>query len=70
MKLRFLQVFGMARPIKHGEKKAKKTVYVTDDSWEILDVIADEFMLSRSELIEMIGQRRLKVSRNEINQAA
>ncbi|MBW4597550.1 MAG: hypothetical protein KME46_32795 [Brasilonema angustatum HA4187-MV1] len=59
----------MARPIKHGEKKAKKTVYVTDDSWEVLDKIADEFMLSRSELIEMIGQRRLKVSREETQAA-
>lgn len=58
----------MARPIKHGEKKAKKTVYVTDDSWEVLDKIANDFMLSRSELIEMIGQGRLVVSRS--NQAA
>lgn len=60
----------MARPIKHGEKKAKKTVYVTDDSWEVLDKIANEFMLSRSELFEMIGQGRLKVSRNDQIQTA
>ena len=55
----------MARPVRHDQKKGKKTVYVTDDSWIVLDTIADEFMLSRSELIEMIGQGRLKVSRSD-----
>lgn len=60
----------MARPVKYGEKKAKKTVYVTDDSWEVLDRIANEFMLSRSEMIEMIGQGRLQVSRVDAAKSA
>lgn len=50
---------------KHGEKKKGRTVYVTDDSWEVLDLIAREFMLSKSELVEMIGQKRLKIIRND-----
>ena len=55
----------MARPIRHGENKKQKTVYVTETSWENLDKLAETFMLSRSELIEMIGQKRLKVERVE-----
>ena len=51
----------MARPTKHNETKGKKSVYVTSDAWDNLDSLAKEFMLSRSEMIEMIGQGRLKV---------
>ena len=59
----------MARPTRHGENKSKKSVYVTEDSWENFDRIADQFMISRSELIEMIGQERLKVIHNTDAQA-
>ncbi|MBP5976594.1 hypothetical protein HW132_28645 [Brasilonema sp. CT11] len=59
----------MARPTRHHVTKVQKSVTVTPDSWESFDKIANEFMLSRSELIEMIGQGRLKVVKEE-NQAA
>jgi hypothetical protein len=55
---------------KHGEAKKQRAVWTTSEAWQNLDKIADEFMISRSELIEMIGQGRLKVVRNDQNQAA
>ena len=55
----------MARPTKNDSKKDKRSVYVTPEAWTELDRIADEFMLSRSDLIEMVGQRRLKIERVE-----
>jgi hypothetical protein len=51
----------MAGKPRHSERKAKKTVTVTLDSWDNFDEIAREFMISRSELVEQIGQGRLKV---------
>lgn len=50
---------------KHGEAKKQRAVWTTANSWENLDKLAREFMLSRSEFIEMIGQERLKVIRND-----
>ena len=50
---------------KHGEAKKQRTVWTTGDAWENLDKIAHDFMISRSELIEMIGQGRIKVTRND-----
>jgi hypothetical protein len=55
---------------KHGEAKKQRAVWTTTDAWENLNQIADEFMISRSELIEMIGQGRLKVVRNDPSQVA
>jgi hypothetical protein len=50
---------------KHGEKKKARSIYLTDDSWNDLDKIAREFMLTRSELMEMVGQGRLRIERVE-----
>jgi hypothetical protein len=50
---------------KHGEAKKARTVYTTGDSWENLDKIANDFLISRSELVELIGQGRLIVTRPE-----
>jgi hypothetical protein len=46
---------------KHGEKKKQRSIYLTDNAWHNLDNISDGFMLTKSELIEMVGQGRLKV---------
>lgn len=56
---------------KHGEAKKQRAIWLTQDAWDNLDKIANEFMLSRSELIEMVGQERLKIIRDEkTNKAA
>jgi hypothetical protein len=55
---------------KHGEPKKQRAVWTTSDAWENLDKLAREFMLSRSELIEMIGQGRLKVIRDDQSEKA
>lgn len=60
----------MARPIRHGETKSKKTITITEPAWERLDEVAREFMLSRSELVEMIGQGRLVVVHRETVKSA
>jgi hypothetical protein len=46
---------------KHGVSKKQRAMWCTDDSWVNFDTIARDFMLSKSELLEMIGQGRLKV---------
>jgi hypothetical protein len=46
---------------RHSEAKKQRAIWCTDDSWLNFDAIAKEFMLSKSELLEMIGQGRLKV---------
>ncbi len=48
---------------KHGEPKKQRGIYTTTEAWENLDKIADEFLISKSELIEQIGRGRLKVIR-------
>lgn len=50
---------------KYGEVKKPRSVYITDESWQKVDKIAGEFFISRSELLELIGQGRLKVIRQE-----
>jgi hypothetical protein len=61
----FLEVFVMAGTggslPKHGEAKKQRGIYTTTEAWQNLDKIADGFMLSKSELIEMIGRGRLVV---------
>ena len=50
---------------KHGEAKKQRAIWLTNESWENVDKIAREFMLSKSELLEMIGQGRLKVVKQD-----
>lgn len=50
---------------RHGEAKKQRAVWTTTEAWESLDKIARKYMISRSELIEMVGQGRLKVERVE-----
>ncbi|MBD2208117.1 hypothetical protein [Calothrix sp. FACHB-168] len=61
----------MARPTKHGETKAKKSIYVTPESWDNLEEIAkNDFFISRSELIELLGQGKLIITRPDKSAAA
>ncbi|MBW4588805.1 hypothetical protein G7B40_022580 [Aetokthonos hydrillicola Thurmond2011] len=54
---------------KHGEVKKQRCVWTTTQAWENIERIANEFMLSRSELLEMIGQGRLEVVKVSKNKA-
>lgn len=60
---------GGSKP-KHDEAKKQRGIYTTTEAWEELDKIARQFMLSRSELIEMIGQGRLGIHRVEESKSA
>jgi hypothetical protein len=48
---------------KHGVAKKQRAIWTTDESWKTLDDIARQYMLSKSELLEMIGQGRLRIVR-------
>lgn len=50
---------------RHQEAKKPRTVHATDASWQRLDEIARQFLISRSELVELIGAGVLTVSRDE-----
>lgn len=55
----------MARPTRHGDTKQQKTISVTLESWERLEEIARQHLVSRSELIQLIGLGVFKVLRDE-----
>ncbi|MBP5977560.1 hypothetical protein HW132_33830 [Brasilonema sp. CT11] len=59
----------MARPTRHNTTKVQKTISVTPDSWENLEDIARQFLISRSELIQLIGSGTLRVVRDETKTA-
>jgi hypothetical protein len=46
---------------RYSEAKKQRGIWTTGEAWRNIDKIAKEFMLTKSELIEMIGQGRLRV---------
>ena len=46
---------------RHGEPKTQRGIYTTTEAWQGLDKVAEQFMLSKSELIERIGRGDLQV---------
>lgn len=44
-----------------GERKRERSLGMTDEAWEGLDTVAKELGLSRSEVVQRIGLRLLKV---------
>ena len=59
----YLSNIDMSRPVRHNTTKSQKTVTVTQEAWEAFDLIAKEFLISRSELVEQIGRGKLRVLR-------
>jgi hypothetical protein len=45
-----------------GHRKKERSLGMTDEAWEGLDQVAKELGLSRSELVQQIGLRLLKVA--------
>jgi hypothetical protein len=44
-----------------GRRKKDRSLGMTDEAWEGLDAVAKELGLSRSELVQWIGLRLLKI---------
>jgi hypothetical protein len=51
---------------RHGELKTQRGIYVTKTAWQGLDKVAEQFMLSKSELIERIGRGDLVVGKSDL----
>ncbi|MBW4597662.1 MAG: hypothetical protein KME46_33360 [Brasilonema angustatum HA4187-MV1] len=54
---------------RHGEAKKPRTVYLTDDAWDTLNLISEEFLITRSELIQQLCNGKLRIERNEAKTA-
>ena len=51
---------------RHETNKKRRTIWLTDESWENLDHLAKDLFISRSELVELIGRGRLTAIRTEL----
>ena len=50
------------RATLHGARKKARNLSLTDDAWSNIKVIAKEHNLSVSELVELIGRGKIKIS--------